>query len=631
MVILQVWGRFYLKDRAVPTVFFAILFPETGEEEDTAQTVLIPAVSRHIMKRNKRLLCIIILLALALGAGLPVSEHTAYAGSIGSPQGAAIQADESVSYRIVSVKNGLVLDVSGETLYSKPGSNIQVYQKGEETNLSQQFYIRSTQEGWYVILCAANLSLAVNPRSDSPAAGTNIDAYRAAEHDRTQGWYLRREGDAVVICSAWNESLVLTSVGDGNRSNVCLSQYLPGNQSQLWRLEAAGKPVPAQSGQVYRAYRELIRQREDTFGSLYGKSMSYLPSMLSSCGLCYAGLIDMDGDGLEELVLVTNQGTAYNDYVVEIWCASGGALRQLYSGPVLLGGDAGSESLVFSCLDGRNLFLAGTSAAEDAYVAYGKRGDYLEAAYNVVSDPFTGKYTVNGMAEPNPGAASRLLFDNLSLDMGFADWTDDGEYIRRSRSLIRQTKDRLAMREAGSGRLPDTDLTAMLNGYASILRNLERGPDPHFALAYIDEDAYPELLITGAVDYHLEGVSVYTWYNSQVVYLGDYGAYTSVEYAPGENALRCRDMSMGIEYETYWRIRKGAVDCFADSHQIGEGGYGQPMIENGTSDRDTVAVYRRVIASQFSGFKTYQWDKGYSITETVLADLIQNCGRYFAK
>ena len=51
------------------------------------------------------------------------------------------------------------------------------------------------------------------------------------------------------------------------------------------------------------------------------------------------------------------------------------AVRIADTGTKVLGGDAGSESLVFSCLDGRNLFLAGTSAAEDAYVAYGKRGD----------------------------------------------------------------------------------------------------------------------------------------------------------------------------------------------------------------------------------------------------------------
>ena len=583
------------------------------------------------MNKNRRLLCFIISLSLVLTAGLPASLYRAEASDTGGQPAGSIQVDESLTYRIVNVKNGLVLDVSGGTLYSEPEANIQVYQKEGETNLSQQFYIRSTREGWYVMLPAGNPSLAVNPRSNSPANGTNIDAYKADEQDRTQGWYLRKEGDAVVICSAWNESLVLTAAGDSNKSNVCLSQYLPGNQSQLWRLEATGKKADAQSAQYYKACLDLIRQREKTYGPLYGRSMSYLPTVLSSCGLCYAGLIDMDGDGLDELVLVTNQGTSYNNFVAEIWCSSGGQLKQLYNGQILLGGDAGSESLVFSSLDGRKLFITGVSAAEDDFVAYGKRGDYLEAAYNIVSDYSSDSHMMNGLPEPQPGSASRLLFNNLSLDMGFVDWTDDGAYIRRSKALIRQTKDRLAMRSAGVGKLPDTDLTAALNGYASVLRNPEHGPDPHFALAFIDDDAYPELLITGAVDYHLEGVSVYTWYNNQVVNLGEYGAYTSVEYAPGENALRCREMRMGIEYETYWRMRTGEIDCIAYCQQVNEEGYGQPIIENGSADSETVAIYREVTASQYSGFKTYTWDKGYSITESVLADMIQHSDRYMAK
>ena len=150
------------------------------------------------------------------------------------------EVSEDKLYFIMNKKSGLLLDVYGREDFSEELANVQVYQRGATGNKSQQFCFEKTSGGWYSIVPASNQELAVNPYSNDPQDGDNINVYKKIPEDKTQGWYIIKDpaDGSFTVCSAWNDSLLLTAEGNKNKSNVSLQAPYSkaGGDSQKWYI-----------------------------------------------------------------------------------------------------------------------------------------------------------------------------------------------------------------------------------------------------------------------------------------------------------------------------------------------------------------------------------------------------------
>ena len=151
-----------------------------------------------------------------------------------------VYADVSTGtwYNFVNAASGKVLDVCGSSSYSVNKSNVQIYARGTETNLSQQFAMVKNTKSGYNIYTRSNAKLAVNPYSNKPANKTNVNVYTMNKNDKTQGWLFEKSGNYYIVRSAYNTSLVLAAAGNGNAANVCLQTYKKDSKYQLWTLAA---------------------------------------------------------------------------------------------------------------------------------------------------------------------------------------------------------------------------------------------------------------------------------------------------------------------------------------------------------------------------------------------------------
>ena len=93
----------------------------------------------------------------------------------------------------------------------------------------------------------------------------------------------------------------------------------------------------------------------------------------------------------------------------------------------------------------------------------------------------------------------------------------------------------------------------------------KNGSDARFGLIYIDADQIPELVLVPG-GFRLAQVKVFTWYNNDFAYLGDYGMYGTLPYAPYQNAFG--------DYSKPMRIVEGlAYEANFDTNQFVEYGY----------------------------------------------------------
>lgn len=159
-------------------------------------------------------------------------------GSSSSDTGSSSGTASLVSgtkYFICNKASGKALDVYGNTSSSTNKSNVQIYEL-KKSSKSSQFKVTKTSGGWYSIAPVSNTKLAVNPYSDKPADGTNVNVYTKDTGDKTQGWIFEKSGDYYIIRSAYKKSLVLTAAGTSDMSNVKIATYSSGNSKQLWKL-----------------------------------------------------------------------------------------------------------------------------------------------------------------------------------------------------------------------------------------------------------------------------------------------------------------------------------------------------------------------------------------------------------
>ena len=133
------------------------------------------------------------------------------------------------------------------------------------------------------------------------------------------------------------------------------------------------------SDEKNKAYAEVLKSliaahgdlSEKTFGD-DGSGEGYKISYAS--GVCYSALIDFDGDGRDELVVVYGvpHQDATDDYQMEVYSDTGKGAKKLYTGPAGTTAESTGDMLEFSKKGKNTYYLLGYINEEEvSYTYYG--------------------------------------------------------------------------------------------------------------------------------------------------------------------------------------------------------------------------------------------------------------------
>lgn len=117
---------------------------------------------------------------------------------------------------------------------------------------------------------------------------------------------------------------------------------------------------------IYAAYREIVREREETYG-IGARSLDRPDSEICwMYGVACVRLWDLDGNGVEELLLWENTLTDNHPNMaqIEVWTYANGTAVELYCGSPCFGGDISGQSLELLTREGETLLVTGTAAGE---------------------------------------------------------------------------------------------------------------------------------------------------------------------------------------------------------------------------------------------------------------------------
>ncbi len=141
------------------------------------------------------------------------------------------------------------------------------------------------------------------------------------------------------------------------------------------------------SDEKNKAYAEVLKSliaahgdlSEKTFGD-DGSGEGYKISYAS--GVCYSALIDFDGDGRDELVVVYGvpHQDATDDYQIEVYSDTGKGAKKLYTGPAGTTAESTGDTLEFSKKGKNTYYLLGyVNEEEVSYTYYGmEHGKFKE-------------------------------------------------------------------------------------------------------------------------------------------------------------------------------------------------------------------------------------------------------------
>lgn len=110
----------------------------------------------------------------------------------------------------------------------------------------------------------------------------------------------------------------------------------------------------------------------------------------------------------------------------------------------------------------------------------------------------------------------------------------------------------------------------------------------HFALAYIDEDDIPELIIADG-NYHAASASIYTYAGGEIKEVGSAGSWGRFDFAPQKNSVASYYSNMGEYIATFFNIKDGVfeqVKYFYDDH--GTRGYSSDITTYKIDDNEVL-------------------------------------------
>lgn len=124
----------------------------------------------------------------------------------------------------------------------------------------------------------------------------------------------------------------------------------------------------------YAAYSQIVSERQASYGEgrYIPATALYLPDAYMMDGVAIVRLLDMNNDGVEELLLCyqQNEGDTIVDRAIEVWTYADGAPKQLYRDYPGGIGDVGSACLFLIRLDGEWLLRDGGGSDIEFNIRY---------------------------------------------------------------------------------------------------------------------------------------------------------------------------------------------------------------------------------------------------------------------
>ncbi|MCH5280153.1 MAG: hypothetical protein J1E61_01695 [Lachnospiraceae bacterium] len=149
--------------------------------------------------------------------------------------------------------------------------------------------------------------------------------------------------------------------------------------------------------------------------------------------------------------------------------------------------------------------------------------------------------------------------------------------------------------------------------------------EPHFNLAYVDEDDIPELIIIDGLA-HSHGGNVYTWYEGKVVYIGMYGQYGGFGYLDKENLIHDSYDGADVYHDGFYKIEGGEevlLAFFTTRRTLADPeAFTEEMVTTYYVDKEEVtkAEYdkQRDLYPEYGEFTSITYHDSYPIDESTL-------------
>ncbi len=167
----------------------------------------------------------------------------------------------------------------------------------------------------------------------------------------------------------------------------------------------------------------------------------------------------------------------------------------------------------------------------------------------------------------------------------------------------------------------EIQFTDYKDAYSYYLRNYvsNGGMEPYFYIDYIDDDNIPELFIIEG-NGHASCVKLYTYIHGEIVKMGDFGEYGSIDYAPKESIFINTYSGMGMFTTEYLRLISGNAEALCTLSGVDvdlpESKYYINDVQVSEAECDAKGAELNDLVS---GFKSIHYEDAYAITEENLS------------
>ncbi|MCD8117825.1 MAG: carboxypeptidase-like regulatory domain-containing protein [Oscillospiraceae bacterium] len=337
--------------------------------------------------------------------------------------------------------------------------------------------------------------------------------------------------------------------------------------SEMFEEAQAGVPCTLEdvelSFDLYARYAEIVQEYEDAHGAF---NLQQLGWCVSAEGVNYLQLVDMDGDGVEEL-LIGYMDSFTTSYFIEVWTYKEDEAKCVGNIECYLRG----IEVVGVCTTNINGTFAIISGGIYAgYTGWTYDGEALNAVATYTDDEFDSLATT----------ITYLNAGNSNTDAEKAELMGAWDAVRETKEALSCITDAEKALVAYQFTLLYDDTTGW---YAA-----DNSDSLKFEYIYVDDDDVPELVVSS--DSSLPASAyLYTYYDGQVNMLGQFGYYGDLEYSEKNNVILSGLSRQGyIEYY-YYEILNGTASlihyfsCSYDEKTIidtGEWVYSDCKIDN---------------------------------------------------
>ncbi len=349
------------------------------------------------------------------------------------------------------------------------------------------------------------------------------------------------EGALYIRDTEEDGTFVFENLGDGEYTlQVSAEGYFPleGNSVTLQGEEQYRILQPfylSPAADHLAAYAALVQEYEEEYGFF---DLGLTGWCAYAGGVNYLNLVDMDGDGMEELLVGYMDSFAY-DYGVEVWTFRDGEAVLLGTpGCYLIGVEV--VAVCTAEVDGRPALLSGN--ANTGYQAWVYGGESLQQ---------TASYTEAEVQSLDPTI--------WEINVGNTDRSQEERDLQRLWSQVREVRETL-------GGVPEAELARtayqfelLYNEDAGYYACLSSGNVPRFEYIYVDADEIPELVISRS-SIHAEAAYLYTYEEGSVIPLGQFGFYGTFLYSERDNLIRQSDTHMGVALDYFGQIENGIYE-----------------------------------------------------------------------